>query len=95
MRKNSVIDSSNLPGKLPVFPTLSIILALDHWDAAGWVWGALGALLLIIWIGTIMKLVNQDVIDIFGETSEGVFKEKKEYNFKERLQKAMKKNGSN
>jgi hypothetical protein len=48
-----VIDQKQLPMRSPIIAGIVFWLALDHWSAPGWAYGAVGtfwALLFIIWI---------------------------------------------
>lgn len=62
MRK---IDRKNIPTKLPGLTTLVACLALDYWDAAGWVWGVSVTLLAIMWIAAIVDIYQSTEVDIF------------------------------
>lgn len=65
--KKYVISRENLPTKLPLFATLVTALACDYWDAPGWLWGALGVLFLALWIYAIIRLMNDDDMDVIDE----------------------------
>lgn len=62
-----VIEYQNLPAKPPLFGTLVVWLSLDRWHAAPWLWGAIGALMLLIWISYFYGLATQQRTDIFKE----------------------------
>ncbi len=62
MRK---IDRKNIPTKLPGLTTLVVCLALDYWDAVGWVWGVAVTLLAIMWIAAIVDICQSTEVDIF------------------------------
>jgi hypothetical protein len=67
MIKRKVIKYSNLPRKAPVWQTLVYFLALDRFHAPEWVWGAVGLLVLLIWIYFIVdvaKYQNEET-DVF------------------------------
>jgi hypothetical protein len=57
MRK--VIHDSELPARLPIYPTITLWLLLDRTETAGWVWGATGVLMLFVWIGSFIRLFTQ------------------------------------
>lgn len=65
MKPKKVIKSVDLPSKLPVFPTLTTILALDYWNAPQWLWGALGFLFIIAWVAAIIRIITDVEVDIF------------------------------
>lgn len=64
MKKRKVINSRNLPAKLPIWQTLTTFLALDHWSAPAWLWGALGVIFLTIWIISLILVATQEELDI-------------------------------
>lgn len=57
-----VIDSKQLPMRSPVLAGIVFWLALDHWNAPGWAYGAVGAfwgLCFILWI--VKGMVDDEV----------------------------------
>lgn len=64
MKRKKVINNSNLPGRLSLIQPLVFWLVLERLDAAGWVWGVVGCLVVIIWILQIVGLFIQDQVDI-------------------------------
>jgi hypothetical protein len=66
MKKNKVIKYKNLPSKIPIFPTLTTWLALDHWHAPQWLYGAIGLIFLNLWVLCIIGIFHQDQTDIFN-----------------------------
>lgn len=85
-----VISRKNLPNKMPVTFTIVCFLAMDYWGAPQWLFGAIGLLVLLLWIGFFYSLVNNDEVDLFDATKENLSKLVKESRFKERLEKAIK-----
>jgi len=67
MKTFKVLDRKNLPTKLPVTLTLVVALSLDYWNAPDWVIGGFGALGIIIWILSIIRLVLQEQTDILKD----------------------------
>lgn len=65
--KKKVIKLENLPAKAPAPLTLSTAIALDFWNAPGWLWGALGLLFIMIWGAAIYKMVKEKPVDIFED----------------------------
>ncbi len=63
--KQKKIDRKNLPAKLPVTSTIVAIMAMDYWNAAEWIWGAVVIVGLIIWIACLWSVSNENNIDIF------------------------------
>jgi len=97
MKLFKVVSRKNTTASLPITSTLVAILALDRWSAPGWVWGALGVIFLVAWISSIIKLYNQEEIDIFAKpTEEDITRDfllksanSKESDFQTKLKKAM------
>ncbi len=44
----------------PLVPSLVAWLVMDKLDAAGWVWGAVGFMLLLIWIVFLYAFFDRD-----------------------------------
>lgn len=87
MKTKYVISKNNIPRKLPVFAALTSYLALEHFNAPEWLYGAVGFLFLLIFIGAIHGIVVQEEVEIFPATEE---EKKEESGFSARLRKAMK-----
>ena len=66
MKEKKVISSKNLPTRSPILSTLVYVLALSYWNAPQWVWGAIGVLLLIIWVTWIASWFLEEDIDIMS-----------------------------
>ena len=67
MKKVKVISYKNLPAKLPLLSSAVSYLFLDKFNAPGWVWGVVITLFSILWISCVIKLSNEDVIDILNK----------------------------
>jgi hypothetical protein len=67
MATKKVISHKNCKPKFPVFQTITAWIALDYWNAPGWVWGAVGLLFLMVWTYVIAEIVKHDheEVDIF------------------------------
>lgn len=61
----NVIKRSNIPTKLPVFNTLTIIMALSFFHVPGWAWGVVLTITVLFWLAIIVKLLKEEEIDIF------------------------------
>lgn len=85
MDTKKVISSKNLPTKIPVLSTVVYATALDYWNAPQWLWGAVGLLMALAWIGSIIAKVREEEEDIFETTPKTVAKSK----FKDKLKEAM------
>jgi hypothetical protein len=80
-----VIKKSNLPTRLPVLLTAVVYLLLDRFHPADWVWGAVGAVFVLVWIGAFVAWFKEDEVDIF-ENPENL-----QGKFLDRLQKTLEK----
>lgn len=66
MESKKVISKKNLPTRSPILATVVYVLAMDYWNAPQWLWGAVGLLLIFIWIAWIVSFFNQDEIDVMS-----------------------------
>lgn len=62
-----VISRKNLPTRLPVLFTLVVWLLLDRFDPAGWVHGAVWAVVVLLWVACIFQLAKEREVDVFRE----------------------------
>jgi hypothetical protein len=67
MKKSKVIKSKNLPTRLPLWQTITTLLALDYWNAPQWLWGVLATVFLIVWGVGVAGLISEDSVDIFKD----------------------------
>ncbi len=65
-----VIKNANLPARLPVGSTIAVGLLLDRLHAHEWVWGAVGLLFAIMWIGSIYQMATEVQTDVFQKYGE-------------------------
>lgn len=64
MKNIKVISRKNLPTKLPLTLTLTIYLALDHWSAPEWLYGALSLYLIVVWIYIVIRVFKEEQVDV-------------------------------
>lgn len=65
------LHANNLPPRiLPVFHWLGWWVILDHFDAAGWVYGVVYCLLGILLVAEWVRLLLGQAVDIFKEKKE-------------------------
>lgn len=74
--KKTVINRRNLPAKPPFTPTLVIALALDYWNIPQWACGAIVLLIVLVWIGAIIRICNDTEIDLFPDSKDTEKEEK-------------------
>lgn len=65
MKQFLVIKRSNLPTRLPLFKTLFVIMALDFWNAATWIWLLVGLFMLWVWVVVAYRHRYQKEYDLF------------------------------
>ena len=59
-----VISPKNLPTKIPVSFTAILFLIMDKYNAAGWVWGLVGGVMALLWIGCIITISKEERMEI-------------------------------
>lgn len=60
------LKNANMPSRPPIISTLVVWMALDHWHAPMWLYGALGTLYLFIWVGLIYAMFSSESVDIIA-----------------------------
>lgn len=68
MKKNRVIKRKNLPLKISIWNPLTCFLALERFNAPGWLYGALGVLFLYGYILTIYRMSTDIEVDLLSPT---------------------------
>lgn len=64
IKAKKVLSNSNLPTRLPIWSSMTCWLALEHWNAPQWLYGALGLFFLISWVTSIVGLATEEKIDL-------------------------------
>lgn len=64
--KKKVIQSDNLPTGFPIHKTLTTLLALGYFNASELVIGAVGLLLILLWIVAIVQFADEEKVDILN-----------------------------
>jgi len=64
MKELKVLKRNNMPTRLPLWQSVTCLLALEHWNASEWVYGVMGLLFLLIWVASIVMLVKEKQIDL-------------------------------
>lgn len=64
MKKTKVISYKSLPAKSPIQVTAVIWLVLDRMRAQQWAWGAMGVLVILIWVSYIYGRITEEEIEI-------------------------------
>lgn len=59
-----VLAWKQLPSRPPTVATIAWLLVLDRFHAPGWVWGVIGALLVIVWVSLIHDMATQKEVEI-------------------------------
>ena len=63
--KTKVVANKNLPVPMPLQFSLICYLLLDKFQAAGWVWGAVGVILALLWIVYFIAIFSTEQVDLF------------------------------
>lgn len=66
MSKYHVIKHSSLPARSPLLLTIVMWLLLDRLQSVQWAWGAVGVILVLIWIGFIIRVFTDSQADLAG-----------------------------
>ena len=64
-KKIKVISFKNLPGRLPIHPSVTAYLALEYWKADQLIYGIVGTLFVFLWIYAIQRIITQKEFDVF------------------------------
>lgn len=64
MKSFKKIDRKNLPMHSPLIGSLVLWIALDHWGAPGWAYGAIGLFLALVWIAFFIDLFGAESVDV-------------------------------
>lgn len=59
-----VLSMTNMPLRLPWQATILLWLLLDRLHAPGWVWGAVGFLLVIVWISWLIDVCTHRNVEL-------------------------------
>lgn len=65
-RPRYVLPVSVLPTRLPIGLTAIVYLILDRFDAPGWVWGVVGTVMALLWIGAIGLRLSEETKPLAG-----------------------------
>lgn len=65
IKSKKVLSMNNLPTRFPIWGTITCWLALDHWNAPQWLYGAMGLFFIILWGIAIHENINEEKVDIF------------------------------
>jgi len=66
MTKLQVVSFKNLPARFPIVGTCVAWLMLDRLHAPGWLWGAIGAGVILIWTAVIIACIREVRVEIGG-----------------------------
>ncbi len=59
MKKRNVLSRSNLPTQFPLLSSIVLWLVMDRLNSPQWLYGALGAIMALIWIGSIYTFFTE------------------------------------
>lgn len=66
-----VISRKQMPAKIPLMQALVVLLALEHWNAPGWMYGACGVIYAAATIGAIYRVVKDKEFTIDFDAKKG------------------------
>jgi len=69
MSKKFVVSRKSLPTSLPIQVTVIGYLLLDKFHPAEWVWGAVVLFLVLLWINSIILIINEEQVDFLNTSS--------------------------
>lgn len=67
MTKRKVLALRSIQSRPPLIFTLLMWVMLDHFDPAGWMWGAVGVLVILLWVAYAATLGKEEVVDPFAK----------------------------
>jgi hypothetical protein len=72
MKEKKVISYRNIPRRPPINITLIAALVCKVFEAPGWLWGGMGAIVLLFWLIYVAKVATEKEIsvDLFEEKSD-------------------------
>ena len=63
MKKRKVLSRKHLPLRLPIISALVYFLALEHFKAPEWLYGAIGLFVVVQTIAVIHSMATEEEID--------------------------------
>ncbi len=67
MKRRRVVKRTCIASPAPILHSLFAWLVLEHFAPAGWVWGVVGTVVALLWIGFITTLFTEDYRDPFED----------------------------
>lgn len=64
--KRRVISRTNMPARLPVWQTVTLVLVLDRVGVPGWLWGVALALTGVVWVLTYVIHRGEEAVDVLA-----------------------------
>lgn len=64
--KRKVISRANMPVRLPVWQTVTMVLVLDRIGAPGWLWGVMLALAGMAWVLAYAVHRGEEAVDVLA-----------------------------
>jgi len=64
MKLRRVVHGKNLPIRCPLVSTLVLWMVLDKVSAAGWVWGVVGTLVVVMWVEWLIDIFAIEHVEI-------------------------------
>jgi len=67
LKKPKVVSWKNLPTRLPITWTITWYLFFDRIQAPSWAWGAMGVIVVVLWIVSTIAVFQQQMTDVFKD----------------------------
>lgn len=66
MKKRRVIAHKNMPARVPLWQTVTLVLVLDRFGAPGWLWGVALALTGMAWVLAYVVHRGEEAVDVLA-----------------------------
>lgn len=66
MKKRRVIAHKNMPARVPLWQTVTLVLVLDRFGAPGWLWGVMLALTGMAWALAYVVHRGEEAVDVLA-----------------------------
>lgn len=66
MKSRKVLAYNNMPTRLPLWQTITCWLALDHWNAPQWLYGAMVTFFIFAWAYCFISFFTEKRLDLLG-----------------------------
>lgn len=64
MKELKVLKRDNLPTRLPLWQSVTCLLALEYWNAPEWLYGASVLFFVLLWVVATVMIFKEKEIDL-------------------------------